>query len=54
LENLSFRAIRILFNLGTSPSQIHLIGLSVGADLAAYVAKNITGIGRLTGKYIYI
>jgi len=42
----------MLLTLGTTPSQIHLIGMSLGAHLAAYVAKAIHGIGRLTGKYI--
>ena len=47
----SFRAVKFLIGLGTSPSAIHLIGLSLGAHLAAYVAKGIPDIGRLTGKY---
>ena len=42
----------MLLTLGTTPSQIHLIGMSLGAHLAAYVAKAVSGIGRLTGKYI--
>jgi hypothetical protein len=41
----------MLLTLGTTPSQIHLIGMSLGAHLAAYVAKAVHGIGRLTGKY---
>jgi len=42
----------MLLTLGTAPSRIHLIGMSLGAHLAAYVAKAVHGIGRLTGKYI--
>jgi acetyl esterase/lipase len=42
----------MLLALGTAPSKIHLIGLSLGAHLAAYVAKTVHGIGRLTGKHI--
>jgi hypothetical protein len=49
---LPFRAVQTLIGFGTSPSAIHLIGFSLGAHFSAYVAKNITGIGRLTGKYI--
>ena len=53
LEKLNiFRMVRLLLALGTTPSQIHLIGLSLGAHLAAYVAKAVHGIGRLTGKLI--
>jgi dienelactone hydrolase len=48
---LTFRAVETLIGFGTSPSGIHLIGFSLGAQLAAYVAKAIPGIGRLTGKY---
>jgi pimeloyl-ACP methyl ester carboxylesterase len=47
----SFRAVEFLIQLGTSPSAIHLNGHSLGAHLAAYVAKGIPDIGRLTGKY---
>ena len=47
---LPFRAVQTLIQFGTSPSAIHLIGFSLGAHLAAYVAKAIPGIGRLTGK----
>lgn len=43
--------VQTLLELGTNPSQIHLIGLSLGAHLASYVAKDVPGIGRLTGKY---
>ena len=50
-EILPFRAVQFLNGLGTDPSEIHLIGFSLGAHLAAYVAKAIPGIGRLTGKY---
>jgi dienelactone hydrolase len=48
---LPSRAVKTLIGLGTSPSAIHLIGFSLGAHLAAYIAKGIPGIGRLTGKY---
>jgi thioesterase domain-containing protein len=48
---LPSRAVKALIGLGTSPSEIHLIGYSLGAHLAAYVAKAIPAIGRLTGKY---
>ena len=47
---LTFRAVQTLIEFGTSPSAIHLIGHSLGAHFAAYVAKAIPGIGRLTGK----
>ena len=47
---LNFRAVQTLIGFGTSPSAIHLIGFNIGAHLAAYVAKAIPGIGRLTGK----
>ena len=43
--------VKTLISIGTSPSQIHLIGVSLGAHLASYVAKDIPGTGRLTGKY---
>lgn len=43
------KAVQSLIEFGTTPAQIHLIGFSLGAHLAAYVAKNITGIARLTG-----
>jgi len=49
-----FRMVRMLLTLGTTPSQIHLIGMSLGAHLAAYVAKAVHGIGRLTGKHIWL
>jgi hypothetical protein len=42
--------IKTLMTLGVTPSQVHLIGLSIGAHVAAYVAKAVPGIGRLTGK----
>jgi predicted esterase len=45
-----FRAVEYLIALGTPPSKIHLIGFSIGAHAAAYVAKAIPGIGRLTGE----
>jgi len=48
---LPFRAVQTLIGLGTFPSAIHLIGFSLGAHVAAYVAKAVPGIGRLTGKY---
>jgi hypothetical protein len=48
---LPFRAVQTLIGFGTTPSAIHLIGHILGAHLAAYVAKGIIGIGRLTGKY---
>ncbi|PSN40709.1 hypothetical protein C0J52_13759 [Blattella germanica] len=34
---------------GASPSNFHLAGISLGAHAAAYTAKRIPGIGRLTG-----
>jgi acetyl esterase/lipase len=42
--------VKIIIQAGVSPAKIHLIGHSLGAHLAAYVAKAIPGIGRLTGK----
>jgi esterase/lipase len=36
---------------GTPPSKIHFIGLSLGGQLAALVAKAVPNIGRLTGKF---
>jgi hypothetical protein len=42
--------VKTLIAIGTSPSQIHLIGLSLGAHLASYIGKAIPGIGRITGK----
>jgi pimeloyl-ACP methyl ester carboxylesterase len=48
---LRYRAVKTLIGFGTSPSAIHLIGHSLGAHIASYVAKAIPGIGRLTGKY---
>jgi dienelactone hydrolase len=44
--------VKLLLSLGTAPSEIHLIGFSLGGHLASYIAKAIPGIGRLTGKYI--
>ncbi|PSN35023.1 hypothetical protein C0J52_09839 [Blattella germanica] len=32
-----------------APSNIHLIGISLGAHTAAYVAKLVPGLGKLTG-----
>ncbi|PNF40158.1 hypothetical protein B7P43_G09765 [Cryptotermes secundus] len=43
------KMVQNIIQAGVSPSQIHLIGHSLGAHLAAYVAKAIPGIGRLTG-----
>jgi len=48
---LTSRAVEFLIELGTNESTIHLIGHSLGAHLAAYIAKGIPDIGRLTGKY---
>jgi acetyl esterase/lipase len=42
--------VQTIIQAGVSPAKIHLIGHSLGAHLAAYVAKVIPGIGRLTGK----
>jgi hypothetical protein len=42
--------VKTLIAIGTSPSQIHLIGVALGAHLASYVGKAIPGIGRITGK----
>lgn len=36
---------------GYSPSQVHLIGHSVGAHLAGEAGSRIPGLGRITGKY---
>lgn len=33
-----------------SPVRFHMIGHSLGAHTAAYVAKSIPGIGRITGE----
>jgi len=32
---------------------VHLIGIGVGAGIATYVAKNIKGISKLTGKELH-
>jgi predicted esterase YcpF (UPF0227 family) len=45
-----FRMVQTIIQAGVSAAKIHLIGLSLGGHLAAYVAKAIPGIGRLTGK----
>ena len=42
--------VNTLIAIGTSPSQIHLIGVALGAHLASYIGKAIPGIGRITGK----
>jgi hypothetical protein len=42
--------VQTIIQAGVSRAKIHLIGLNLGAHLAAYVAKAIPGIGRLTGK----
>jgi hypothetical protein len=42
--------VRTIIEAGVSPAKIHLIGLNLGGHLAAYVAKAVPGIGRLTGK----
>ncbi|PSN34145.1 hypothetical protein C0J52_10042 [Blattella germanica] len=34
---------------GADPARFHLVGHSLGAHTAGYVAKNIAGIGRITG-----
>jgi hypothetical protein len=46
--------VQTLIAIGKSLSQIHLTGFSFCAHLASYVAKTISGIGRITGKYIII
>ncbi|XP_069695722.1 phospholipase A1-like isoform X2 [Periplaneta americana] len=43
------RLCNYLINKGSSPSQFHLIGISLGAHIAAYVAKSIPEIYRITG-----
>ncbi|XP_023727963.1 phospholipase A1-like isoform X1 [Cryptotermes secundus] len=43
------KMVQTIIKAGVSPSKIHLVGFNVGAHLAAYVAKAIPGIGRLTG-----
>jgi hypothetical protein len=35
---------------GVSKNDIHLIGLSLGAQLAGYVGKEVPGIRRITGN----
>jgi dienelactone hydrolase len=42
--------VQTIIQAGVPPAKIHLIGMSLGGQLAAYVAKAIPGIGRLTGK----
>jgi pimeloyl-ACP methyl ester carboxylesterase len=42
--------LQTIIEAGVSPAKIHLIGHSLGAHIAAYVAKAIPGIGRITGK----
>ncbi|XP_069695736.1 phospholipase A1-like [Periplaneta americana] len=39
----------LIENRGTSISKFHLVGMSLGAHLAAYVAKLCPGVSRLTG-----
>ena len=34
-----------------NPSEVHLLGHSLGAHAMAYVGRDITGIGRITGKF---
>jgi pimeloyl-ACP methyl ester carboxylesterase len=46
----SFRMVQIIIQAGVPPIKIHLIGMSLGGQLAAYVAKDVPDIGRLTGK----
>ncbi|KDR07328.1 pancreatic lipase-related protein 3-like [Zootermopsis nevadensis] len=41
--------VETIITAGTNPSNIHCIGLSLGAHVCAYVAKGIPGIGRITG-----
>jgi pimeloyl-ACP methyl ester carboxylesterase len=49
-DSYTFRMVQTIIQAGLSPAKIHLIGMSLGGQLAAYVAKAIPGIGRLTGK----
>jgi dienelactone hydrolase len=49
-DSYSCRMVQTIIQAGVSPAKIHLIGMSLGGQLAAYVAKAIPGIGRLTGK----
>jgi predicted alpha/beta-fold hydrolase len=42
--------VQTVIEAGVPPAKIHLIGLSLGGQLASYVAKAIPGIGRLTGN----
>jgi pimeloyl-ACP methyl ester carboxylesterase len=49
-DSYCFRMVQTLIQAGVPKAKVHLIGLSLGGQLAAYVAKAIPGIGRLTGK----
>lgn len=39
---------------GQNPEKFHLIGHSLGAQIAGYMAKAIPGIGHLTGRQVYV
>ena len=38
---------------GLSPSNVHIIGHSLGAHVAGYAGTRIPGLGRITGRYMY-
>jgi fructose-specific component phosphotransferase system IIB-like protein len=46
--------VQTIIQAGVSPAKIHLIGFNLGAHIAAYVAKAIPGISRLTGKNVIV
>ncbi|XP_041360272.1 inactive pancreatic lipase-related protein 1-like [Gigantopelta aegis] len=43
------KLLETLIDIGASPASLHLIGHSLGAHIAGYVAEQIPGVGRITG-----
>jgi len=44
------RLLEHLEHLGTPPSNVHLLGHSLGSQISSYAAKERPGISRITGK----
>ena len=52
LASLMIEKLNNTYNI--TPSMIHIIGHSLGAHIAGYIGERVSGIARITGKYIII